>query len=118
MSCKLGIVSSVLLAASMACQLPAATIQFSIVGPGVSGNFQLTYGTATDAKYPAAYEITGISGTFSDTNNGLNIVNANVGPLVPVRHDTPESTNLLAPNDFSRFAVATGLSAQSNGFTT
>ena len=35
-----------------------------------------------------------------------------------IKHDTPEPTNLLAPNDFSRFAVATGLSPQSNGFLT
>lgn len=30
----------------------------------------------------------------------------------------PEATNLLAPNDFSRFAVATGLDPQANGFLT
>jgi hypothetical protein len=73
---------------------------------------------ATDAKYPQAFELTGITGVFSDTNNGLNIVNMPVGPLEPIEHDTPEPTNLLAPNDFSRFAVATGLPAQSNGFLT
>jgi hypothetical protein len=78
---------------------------------GVSGALVLTYGVATDAKYPNAFEVTGISGFFSDSNNGLNIVNAPVGPLVAITHDTPETGNLLAPNDFSRFAVASGLPA-------
>jgi PEP-CTERM motif-containing protein len=55
---------------------------------------------------------------FSDSNNGLNIVNAAIGPLEPIKHDTPESTNLLAPHDFSRFAVAAGLPSVNNGFLT
>jgi hypothetical protein len=79
---------------------------------------ELTYGLATDAKYPQAFEVTGISGMFSDTNNGLNIINTPVGPLEAIKHDTPEPTNLLAPNDFSRFAVASGLAPQNNGFLT
>ncbi len=79
----------------------------------------MTYGTAADSKYPGqAFEVTGISGTFSDSNNGLNIVNASVGPLVAINHATPEPGNTLAPNDFSRFAVASGLPAQNNGFLT
>ncbi len=96
----------------------ADTINVSFNGPGVSGALVLTYGPATDAKYSNAYEVTGISGSFSDSNNGLNIVNAPVGSLVAINHATPESTNLLAPNDFSRFAVASGLSPQNNGFLT
>lgn len=110
--------AALLVGASLPWQASAATVNFSFAGPGVSGMVQLTYGTATDGKYPQAFEVTGISGTFSDSNNGLNIVNAPVGPLEPIRHDTPESTNLLAPLDFSRFAVAAGLSPQSNGFLT
>jgi hypothetical protein len=96
----------------------AATAAVGFTGPGVSGSLLLTYGAATDAKYPDAFEITGISGSFSDTNNGLNIVNAAVGPLVPITHSTPEPTNLLAPDDFSRFAVTTGLGPDNNGFLT
>jgi hypothetical protein len=53
--------------------------------------------------------------TFSDSNNGLNIVYASMGSLVAITRATPEPTNLLAPNDFSRFAVASGLSPQNNG---
>ena len=101
--------ATLLLAASLPWRANAGTFDFSFTGGGVSGTVELTYGTATDAKYPQAFEVTGISGTFSDTNNGLNIVNAPIGSLVPIRHDTPEPTNLLAPNDFSRFAVAAGL---------
>lgn len=112
------VVSATLLAASFTCQVDAGTIDFSFAGAGVSGTIALTYGAATDAKYPQAFEVTGISGTFSDSNNGLNIVNAPIGLLEPIKHDTPEATNLLAPDDFSRFAVATGLPSQNNGFLT
>jgi hypothetical protein len=106
------------LMAAMAGQARATTVGINFSGPGVSGALELTYGAATDAKYPNAYEVTGISGTFSDSNNGLNIVNAPVGSLVAITHDTPEPTNLLAPNDFSRFAVASGLPLINNGFLT
>jgi hypothetical protein len=110
------IVASLIAAASP--QARAAVVDIDFFGSGVSGSLQLTYGTATDAKYPAAFEVTGISGVFSDSNNGLNIVDVPVGPLVPIRHDTPETGNLLAPNDFSRFAVGAGLPADNNGFLT
>jgi hypothetical protein len=110
--------AALLLAASIPWQANASTFDFTFTGPGVSGSVQLTYGAATDAKYPQAFEVTGISGTFSDSNNGLNIVNAPIGPLVPINTATPDLTNLLAPHDFSRFAVATGLGPQSNGFLT
>jgi hypothetical protein len=99
-------------------QARAATVNVVFSGPGVSGALVLTYGTATDAKYSNAFEVTGISGSFSDSNNGLDIVNAPVGSLVPINHAVPEPTNLLAPNDFSRFAVAAGLPAVNNGFLT
>ena len=68
------------------------------------------------ASIRQAFEVTGISGTFSDLNIG--IINASVGPLVPITRDTPEPDNLLAPNDFSRFAVAAGLGPMNNGFLT
>ncbi len=96
----------------------SSTVGFDFNGSGVSGSLRLTYGAATDAKYPDAYEVTGISGTFSDSNNGLGIHNTAVKSLVAVTHATPESTNLLAPHDFSRFAVASGLSPENNGFLT
>ncbi|MES2390122.1 MAG: PEP-CTERM sorting domain-containing protein [Acidobacteriota bacterium] len=102
----------------MALQAKADTKTILFSGSGVSGSLVLTYGTASDSKYPQALEVTGISGTFSDSNNGLNIVNANILGLVGITQDTPESGNLLAPNDFSRYAVATGLGPDNNGFLT
>lgn len=87
----------------------AATVRFNLSGAGISGKVALTYGAATDSKYPDAYEVTGITGKFSDTNSGVNIVDAQIGKLVPVNHATPHATNLLAPHDFSRFEVASGL---------
>ncbi len=115
---RLVVSATLLLAGSLAGQANASTFNFSFTGTGVSGNVALTYGAATDAKYPQAFEVTGINGTFSDSNNGLGIVNAPIGALVPVNYATPEPTNLLAPHDFSRFAVATGLPAMSHGFIT
>ncbi len=115
---KLTALATLLLTASLPFSAGAATANFSFAGPGVSGTVDLTYGPGTDLKVPQAFEVTGISGIFSDLNNGLNIVNAPIGPLVPITRDTPEPDNLLAPNDFSRFAVATGLSPQNNGFLT
>lgn len=115
---KLVVSATMLLAGSLSWQANASTFDFSFAGAGVSGTVKLTYGAATDEKYPQAFEVTGISGSFSDSNNGLNIVNAPIGPLEAIKHDSPEPTNLLAPHDFSRFAVAAGLPAQSNGFLT
>lgn len=105
---KLIVSAAMLLAASFSWQAKASTTDLTFAGPGVSANITLTYGTAADMKYPQALEVTGISGTFSDWNNGLNIVSAPITSLVAITHDTPEPTNLLAPNDFSRFAVASG----------
>ncbi|MEO8858712.1 MAG: PEP-CTERM sorting domain-containing protein [Burkholderiaceae bacterium] len=97
-------------------QASAGTYDFSFAGGGVSGSLQLTYGAATDAKYPDAFKVTGISGSFSDVTIGIS--NAPILGLVAVNHATPEATNLLAPNEFSRFSVATGTTADSGGFVT
>ena len=110
--------AALLFAASLPWQANASTFNFNFTGPGVSGTVQLTYGTATDSKYSQAFEVTGISGTFTDTNNGLNIINAPIGTLVPINHAAPDPTNLLAPNDFSHFPVTTGLGPEANGVLT
>jgi hypothetical protein len=112
------VLAALLTAASLSWQANASTFDFTFTGPGVSGSIELTYGVATDQKYSQAFEVTGISGTFSDSNHGLNLANTPILSLVPITRDTPEPGNLLAPHDFSRFAVATGLSPQSNGFLT
>ena len=96
-------------------QSQAATVHLNLTGPGVSGALAVTYGPATDARYPDAFAVTNISGTFSDTNSGLGIADAQILSLFPVNYATPESTNLLAPDSFSRFAVATGLPPEGGG---
>ncbi len=106
---KLVVPAALLFAASLSSQANASTFDFSFVGTGVSGTVELTYGATTDGKYPQAFEVSGISGSFSDSNNGLSIVNTPILSLEPLRRAAPEPTNLLAPNDFSRFLVATGL---------
>lgn len=86
----------------------AETVHLNVTGPGISAALALTYGTGTDATYSNAFVVTGISGTFSDSNNGLNIVDASVGPLVALNRSAGDPTNLLAPNDRSHFAVTVG----------
>lgn len=92
----------------------AATTSVTINGTGVVANLTLTYGPTTDAKYPGAFEVTDISGTFTDAAIGVS--NATVLGLVQINFSTPEASNLLAPNDFSRFAVAAGLPPENHGF--
>jgi hypothetical protein len=101
--------ATLLLMTFLAGQANASTFGFSFAGHGVSGTIHLTYGTATDAKYPNAYEVTGISGTFSDSNHGLNIVNAPILGLEPLNYASPTTGNLLAPADFSKFYLASSL---------
>lgn len=115
---KLAVSATLVFAALLPWRANASTFTFGFTGPGVNGTVTLTYGSATDSTYPQAFEVTGISGGFTDTNNGLNILNAPIGPLVAINHATPESTNLLAPHDFSRFAVSSGLPADNHGFLT
>lgn len=100
----------------LAISVPAAfadTTQISFAGSGVSGSVVLTYGPGTDTKYSQASEITAVSGTFTDSN--LGIMDATITGLVPINHASPDSTNLLAPNDFSHYGVAAGLPPENNG---
>jgi hypothetical protein len=112
----IAVFATLFVGASVPLHASAQSFSFDISGPGVSGTVVLSYGAATDATYPQAFEVTGISGSFSDSNSGLGIVDAAIGPLVAINHAAPEAANLLAPNDFSKFAVAAGLPAQNNGF--
>lgn len=94
----------------------AAVVDLAFSGGGVSAKIELVYGSSTDSKVGQGFEVTGVSGTFSDANAG--ILDAPILGLLAIDPATPEPTNLLAPHDFSRFAVANGLSAQSHGFLT
>ncbi len=88
----------------------AATADISFSGPGFSGSVTVTYGSTTDANYNGTnpnypgtgYEVTGVTGTFSDSNNGLNISNAPISGLVPISPSPPNDPgNTTAPADFS-----------------
>ncbi len=98
--------AAALVVASLTARANADTFQFNFAGPGVSGTVALAYGTATDSTYTQALEVTGASGTFSDRNLGIN--NATITGIEPINHAVPDSTNLLTPNDFSRFLVTSG----------
>lgn len=109
--------AALLLIASFPWQANASTFSFSFAGPGVSGSVDITYGAATDSK-SHGFEISGVSGSFSDSNNGLNIVNAPIASLVPINYAAPDATNLLAPTDFSKFYVTSGLGPMAHGALT
>lgn len=98
---------------ALGAQAQAATLDLSFSGGAVSGALAVTYGPETDAKYPGAFRVTGVSGTVS--NATLGIEGAAAGALVPVNDAEPDATNLLAPGDFSRFAVAAGLPPENRG---
>jgi hypothetical protein len=106
----------VIAAVSLCSGAQAGTFDSGFTGLGVSGSIDLTYGAATDSTYSNAFVVTGISGTFTDSNIG--ILNAPIGMLESRNFAMPEPGNLLAPNSFSRFAVAAGLPAVNNGFLT
>ncbi|MBS0640540.1 MAG: PEP-CTERM sorting domain-containing protein [Acetobacteraceae bacterium] len=89
-------------------QAPAATANLEFTGPGVSGSVVITYGAATDGTYSDALKVTGITGTFTDTNVPLSLINVPIVGLVPISPTAPEPTNLKAPSDFSKFGVASG----------
>jgi hypothetical protein len=102
--------AAILALAVAASSAKAATAVINFSGPGISGSVTVTYGSATDANYNGTnsnypgtgYEVTGISGTFSDSNNGLNIVNAAITGLVPISPAPPNDPgNTTAPADFS-----------------
>jgi hypothetical protein len=99
-------------------QAQASTMPITFSGQGVSGSLVITFGPATDALYSNALEITGVSGSFSDSNIGID--HAAVTALVPINQATPlDPENIgVAPKDFSQFAVASGLSPISMGFIT
>ncbi len=95
----------------------AGTFAFTLSGSGISGNLQLTYapnpntgtlpGTSPNPVDPlGSFIVTGISGTFADSNIGLNTT---ITGIVPSNPANPEPLNLLAPHSFGFFVVAHGV---------
>jgi hypothetical protein len=76
----------VLLAAAMAVGVTPAkadsTYGFTFTGGPLSGNIVLTVSNTPVPGVPGGYQVTGISGTFSDTSAGL--MNAPITGLAPV----------------------------------
>lgn len=82
-------------------QVKAAVIPVTFNGSGISGSGTFTVGPDTVAGDPAnALAITGMSGTFTDSNAG--IFNANITGVVPIN---PIAGDPLAPKSFSLFIV-------------
>ena len=59
------------LAGSATGRAHAATSPIYLSGAGITGTLLITFGPATDSTYPQTLEITGISGTFSDSDIGV-----------------------------------------------
>lgn len=110
--------TALLVAVSLASQAQAGIYSFNIDGGGVSGQIHLTYdtnpntgvlpGTSPNPVDPiGSYIVTGISGTFTDSNIG--IFNVAITGLVPRNPHSPEPSNLLAPASFGFFLVQNGV---------
>jgi hypothetical protein len=107
--------AALITAAAWSISAQASTVHLGFSGQGVSGDLVLTYqpdpntgpiGTQPNAFDPVgASVITGVTGTFWDTNAGLNINGATVTGLVAINPKTPQDpVNLLAPHSFSIFS--------------
>lgn len=99
---------SLLAISAFALNAQANSVNFSFSGSGVSGSGTLTYTQGAGG----AGAITGITGTFTDNNAGINgkpsIVNVPITGLVAINPVVPLPAEVTAP-DFSRFAVAGGV---------
>jgi len=74
--------SALLVLAATAAMTPAAradSYDFSFSGGGLSGSGVLTYSNTVVPGVPGAYQVTGVTGTFSDSNIGL--INATITGL-------------------------------------
>lgn len=96
----------------------AGSYKFDLSGSGISGTIALTYaanpntgvlpGTSPNPVDPIGSSIvTGISGTFSDTNIG--IANMSITGIVASNPSSPQPTNLLAPHSFGFYPIAAGV---------
>jgi hypothetical protein len=95
----------------------AQNVNLNVSGTGMSSAVTLTYaanpntgalGTSPNLHDPVgSYIVTGISGTFSDSNLGL--VNVPITGIVQSQPSSPQPTNLLAPHSFGFYPVGAGL---------
>jgi PEP-CTERM motif len=82
---------SVLSVLAMASLARAGTVTFSFDGGGITSSGTLTFVSAPDdtsgVSTPGTYEITGITGTFADSNDGIS--GAITGLYTPISYVTP-----------------------------
>jgi hypothetical protein len=98
------ILSAVLVLAASLAMAPAAkadAYNFSFSGGGLSGSGVLDVSNATVPGVPGAHQVTGISGTFSDTNAGLS--NAAITGLIPSSLPSPINSDgtFVPPGTFA-----------------
>lgn len=107
--------SALLVLASTAAMTPAAradSYTFSFSGGGMSASGVIDVSSAVVPGVPGAYQVTGISGTFSDSNNG--ITNAMITGL----QTTGLPTNITpAGQPFAGSFVPPGSQADGFGFS-
>ena len=82
---------AVLTALAIASLARAGTVTFSFSGGGITSSGTLTFVSAPDStsgvSTPGTYEITGITGTFTDSNDGIS--GAITGLYTPLSYITP-----------------------------
>ncbi len=110
--------ATLIVAATLACQAHASDYLFNFSGSGVTGSVDLTYspnpntgvlpGTSPNPVDPiGSYIVTGITGTFWDTNIGIS--NASITGIVLSSPANPQPTNLLAPHSFGFYPITNGV---------
>lgn len=117
-STKILSVAVALSAMAIAQPASAAIFAFNLNGSGISGAIQLTYDanlntgvlpeTSPNPVDPiGSYIVTGISGTFSNSNIGIS--NATITGIVASNPANPTPDNLLAPHSFGFYPIASGV---------
>jgi hypothetical protein len=124
MKAKLLLAAAVVFAAAASVPADATVEAFTISGSGISSSFVLTFepnantgilpGTSPNPVDPVgSYVITGITGTFSDSNIGL--FDAVITGIVPSNSSNPQPTNLLAPESFGFYPIDGGRPTPAGG---
>lgn len=108
--------AALLIAALSSVEARASSFAFQLNGGAVTGSIVLSYapnpntgvlGTSPNTVDPVgSYIVTGISGSFSDSNIGIS--NAAITGIVPSSPGAPTSGNLLAPHSFGFYPILNG----------
>ncbi|HEY1687041.1 MAG TPA: PEP-CTERM sorting domain-containing protein [Tepidisphaeraceae bacterium] len=91
-------------AIALAAHAHADVTNFTLSGSGITAQGTITY----TANPGGIDDITNITGTFSDSNPGLNITNVGISNIVPIDPVNPLPAAVTAP-DFSQFTVTNGV---------